>query len=1239
MKVRKLLAWVLSAAVSITSVMPAMPTEVMAKDINSGIIRVSTQSELFTELDKDSSQERTICFESKFAEEIYIPNANYEKITLNLDAKKATLYNEAAFDSIEVNELERVYESGYDNYYEINDKKLYFENTEDAEHTTIVSQKKGAKLDIVNNGDMEAVSVMDKNTVTLTGKGGCTDVYLFEKGSKYTSDTANYVYIYDKCKAMLTGKAGEKPISAGSKSIGSKIINKTEASAYVVNDDQGVTVINPKKSLTVKKEVLSATGGELPARPTYKVVKKYPDELNIKDQTEVVEECSWISGLKHADFVGKKFVGWYLDAAITHKTHKLSTVKKDLTLYAKYEDRTEGVDYMTVESVSANAVFTVNAPIHSYAAQVKNDIKFTNFDEPNSEEDFSVKKKGSYYEVAAVDGFVNGEIYQLELLDDTMSFVMNDAAGNPVGENIRTLNLMIEGSFLKEEHSSVELDKDVKHLSAASLSAEDAKSILSHTGLINVSLDDSKTAGLSKNYTGSFEASEKFAVGDVVMVTDSKTFTKGEGDLLDSDNVTYIKITSCKKNKNKYKYEYKNPEQHEVLFFPDVIPIDIDSNDGVTNYEVKDNKIIITKKAYESSLDDVISVEEGYTPDIDEGDYLMFYTGDSGKSEGSALGYGEVVSVKSDKKSTEVVYKDITENEMKKDNAFHEKTEFTDEMLKAYTDEDRVKEQFSQQLLESGFIETAAKEYAKAAVMSGEVKECIGEDVAFEDLEIAYSLNDGEYVDSPEALAASKPEIKSSVSTTLKHFKDGKGYRVELGLKYKFDIKKKDASDSDPRIKVTINAKLQAEVVFGLSADGSTIWKKKWIIPYIADYRIKASLDNGVYVGIDIDATATLNEGPAIEWPEEAKDIGDEETHKKIIDITKAIKKKLEEGGSGESKGEKPTTPEESLQNKYASFIESAADSWVDISDTEIFYMTTACDPFHITAASLAGNFVVQANFNASVGFNFEYEKRQKQNAEVYLMSKKINTSSVDTTPEQYELNAYAMGLIGIRAGVRLKAMFGLFSTKLTGVGFQLYVGAYAKAYGFLFYQLSHKLENNVWNDANYAAGSLYIEIGAFLELNFVAEVLNGALAYTPSIYSHEWPIKSFGDRYDIFGFNVDEKEKLEYDIAAGENTVTLPKETFDMVSMDMKTGESETKNYDSKDEAKFEIKISDPSRVSYDPKTNTITVTGDEEIDAEITFKWNAKPTLSFTTSEYSKTIKIKKAKAVADTVSGNAA
>ena len=359
-----------------------------------------------------------------------------------------------------------------------------------------------------------------------------------------------------------------------------------------------------------------------------------------------------------------------------------------------------------------------------------------------------------------------------------------------------------------------------------------------------------------------------------------------------------------------------------------------------------------------------------------------------------------------------------------------------------------------------------------------------------------------------------------------------------------------------------------------------------------------------------------------------------------------------EEGeGGDEDDDESAGTASGGLLEKYERFISAANDKWIDLIEAPIFAAEGSLDPFYVTAYSIDVKFVVSANMSVAIGMSFQYEKSQRHTFTMMLFHRNQSSSeTVDLSTEYFQFDFYAMGTLGIRAGVRAKVLFGLFSTKLAGIGLQLEAGAYARLWGYFYYCMSWEKGKDIESSAT---GAVLMEIGAYLEVNLAMEVMNGTFSFNPSIYSNEWPIWHVGERENVLDFVYDEEGKwteenddgaeIDYSIPLSfdmvrTRTMEVPSEIFRMRYMDLKEGGDGCLTYDGNkraglnaatseydDEERFFVEMSDP-HFKYNLVDNTITVVPEEGVgsyEGTMTITWK-QPDLTYDSKTISQTFNI---------------
>ncbi len=935
---------------------------------------------------------------------------------------------------------------------------------------------------------------------------------------------------------------------------------------------------------------------------------------------------------------GTVFLGWYYDSALSNMVSSTDTLSRNLALYAKFTEAvslTENgeLNFVTKQDAASNFTITMNA---GSAPASGTDFKFRNITNPSvtdgtdgvEQETITITGSAGSFTIASATGnFTPGHTYQIELLNDAITF-----AGE--GEEIRYYNFIIQ----KDEVLNLELSDDIKFIEASALSETDRNNVLEYAGLYQATTDaQGITTYTANSGTGSFTYSNGgIIVGDTIAVYTGKTPDKRTVE--DSGDVAYLEITRI----DGTTYYYQSAKSEDVLFTPDLLPIDLDVGDGVTagNTVATSGTGSITISTSKLDFADNTYADMGLSSEtvVEPGDYLSFFNdGDLGDPNASKQGYGEIISITATGGSTIITYAVVGEEIVLSAMELYSESELTDAQIEDAYDEQLIRESVESQLMSSDFIKDAGEYLAGLAIQTDEVKEIFGseDNLTLNDYIITYS--DGTPVSEDDLalmgnIVNKEGGIKTSVSVSprLSHFEGRKGIRAEVAVTYKFDIKK---SGSNKKVEVELTAFFEQEVLFGFSVSGGAVWKKKWIFPYIADYRMTGNIDLGNYTGVGVTATAKLTQDDepwGMPWPQSAKEA---QASKKIFSLSESIKEEMEDLESVFPEAEASSSG--GLAKKYAAFMEDANKEWVDLFVVKLIDLRGGVDPLHILAYGIQVDFVVSANLNVAIGMTFQYENSKRHSFSMSLKSKKADSETIDLSTNGYQFDFYVMGTLGIRAGVRAKALVGLFSTKLDGIGLQIEAGAYARLWGYFYYSLTNYKKGGVWEKNSSSSGAMLVEIGAYLDVKFVAEVLNGKYSYAPTIYAKEWPLWSAGQRENVYDFAY--VTAPTYTIQ-NVTTYTLPTTVFNMKWMDLKTGDlgeddnPNTKNFDSNtahnidDEKYFAVELSN-SAFTYNPVSNQITVSrasGDSALNCEMKLTWKGAP-LASSTETLSRTVTLK--------------
>lgn len=802
-----------------------------------------------------------------------------------------------------------------------------------------------------------------------------------------------------------------------------------------------------------------------------------------------------------APYVDEKiFLGWYYDTACTQKIDGEASLSGDVKLYGKYGDAVpiqEGgsSNLLGAENVAPDFEIVLDAGDTAATVEaVLKALKLTNISDPaRTDESDSAEKDelkvtalgGGRFCVTAKNGYQKGATYQLEIVGDegVPGLVFEGQTKEVIYYNFTTK---------REEILNLSLKNGLLYLPADELSAEDREKILSHAGMYEAVQDSSTGAATYRptNAEGTFTyAGAAYYAGDVIAVYEgTRPDLRGLGSSLE-EKIAYIRITKA----NGTTYSYKTADSADILFTPDVLPIDIDAGDGVTGWTSNGNSFNIDS----ARLDFTQGYEEvglDFETVVEKGDFVAFYTGTFGEDNQVSKGYGKILSVTENGDSTLIEYSIVSVNELLAAMDLYHESDLTQEQLDSI-DTQLVVASVKDQILESGFAEEAGMYLAQVAVQTDEVKAMLGVDnLEFKDCRITYS--DGTPVPKDEIMlmgnpfsgGGGRPEVSVHVSTGLNHFSSGSGIQVEVALKYGFDI-----NAGSGKIHIELTAIFQTEVMIRFSASGGAEWKYALgFIPYIYDYKMTGNIDNGLYTNIAITATAELQEGD-VEGPDAMltpQETGSGSNNiQQIIDLSQSIREMMEEYKQREAEADGDTEGEESeeqsaidgLTQKYSQFVEEASENWVNLVDIAILSSEGTLDPFYITAYSVSINFVISATMRVAIGMSLQYEKLQRHSFTLSLFHTRKSTSkTIDLIPEHYQFDFYVMGHLGVRAGIRAKVMFGVFSVRLAGVGVQVEAGVYAKLWGYFYYCLSWQKGKGKESSAT---GAMYVELGIYLDI------------------------------------------------------------------------------------------------------------------------------------------------------------
>ena len=901
-------------------------------------------------------------------------------------------------------------------------------------------------------------------------------------------------------------------------------------------------------------------------------------------QTGTYEQGTPISQLPTPTKPGMIFLGWYYDGDLTQGVQTGDTVTRNMTLYAKVaagEDvqSIETPNYVTKTDVTAGtytfSLAGVNAIVKNASDENSNTLKFIHVTGGNADVAYTVSGTAVSAELEA------GQTYQVELLDSAARFVLDDGEQD---ESVRILNLLTA----KAETKNAALNAEVKE-NQIDLGETAGLSNAVFNGLYQINENGIATQN-TENGTFTYTGSKTLAVGDVLAVT------RGNVDLSDvtsdAGDVAYIKITELL-GENRYRYEMADVE--DVLFLPDVLPIE---NGWDTDSE--ENQITISAEHLSAALNNVDA------DSLDVGDFLTFISGTYSAGADAAGDYGRVTSFTQSDDGYVITYVSASEADIASALDVYYTKDKPIEVTQA--DIARIEADLRDNISSSDYPAQAAA-YVMAVMLESD-----GLDTAPDPVAVAQTM-DGitTYVvqDSIVLYAGAK---KAEAKVDWKNFRvyidsspdhlQGSGFDIQVIVPITLEM---------GDVTVEFTATFEQEVI--LRQNISTSRHRIGFLRY--DYSLNSSFNIGNYTGISFEAKMqTAGED-------------DPSASEKLDQIFEALETMQEYGdamqgavsGSSGVSGSDGTM--ESISELYQGVMESASDAWIEIINVKLFE-TSGSAFLHIFCWQIKGSFVVSANMAVAMGMKFEYTTQKQYNFSVRVKSRQTTNETIDVITPQYTFDFYIIGTIGIRAGLRLEMYVGLFSLNLDRIGIVAEVGVYTQLYGYFFYHLEWK--QGAGKKSN-SAGALYIELGMYLDIKFVATLFNSSkLTWAPTLYANEWPLWSAGDQQNVFGF-VEPGGDDAYELTT-VTTMTLPSSTYDVRSMDLKTGLIANRNMDTKNPGKnekyFTITFTNP-KFKYEAGTNTVTVTpnGSVQEETDMTITWK-KAALAFTSKPIQKTIHI---------------
>lgn len=936
----------------------------------------------------------------------------------------------------------------------------------------------------------------------------------------------------------------------------------------------------------------SSSGGSGSGSTTHTITLYLPDGTT-STFTQTTSVLS-IANLPTPSAAKKAFVGWYYDENYNKAVADGDPLSENLSLYAKMVDydAIEGVEtptYAGATDVETNFEITIQSS--SSGTDLRDKIKLIGTEQPTSEVDADGNTilvvgdvrnnpNGTYTVAPPTDGWAEGGTYKVVLEDNSLYFDGKVSSVREYHFTVKVGNPVLNW-HLREEVISIpataigNATQNGKRVKALSMPV----AALGSGGTAMDAVSDS---------TGTFVYNGDLAVGDTVAIYEGtepeKRVAVGTTDANTGD-VSYVKITGVNKTTNTYSYQSAAVE--DVLFVPDVLPVKASRKTAKEENPSNDYTILVpVEELTFTAASSVGNLDENTT--IDVGDFLAFYTGESYTIETAASdGYGRITAVDYTTDELGSDYYQLTYTDATKDDVLSSMDVDTtdpisgDAMLNG-VDTEKLEKQIARQAIESGFAQTVADRISGAIDEMDLSGLTAGDEIDLRSIDIdpegtlgisTLSLNDarGSGAVSParaNANGGGKTSVKvksAQITKKLQNFTDASGnplsgVRLELQLEVTKEIQK-DGGD----IVITVTPTFIQELKLDLSTHGKLVWKHKFIFYWISDVYLEAGLNVYTYTAINLDATVVSQ--------------GEKDTVTKVKDLVNKLGKKLDalEGKDTGGEREEIDTSKLSLQELYNSMLELDSD-WVELYRKQIFSMKKTVAK--IIKFELTVDFVVELNIRMAMGMNFNYTNAKRYVFGVYIFKHRTTTRTYNLVNEQYNLRLYAMGAVGLRAGVEIWPSVSLISRKVATVGIVAKLGAYLKGYGYVLYALHYEAGKPKTSNAS---GALYVEVGMFMDISANLSAFKGKVSWTPEIYTDETPLWSAGSTHAITAFKMEnadgEEDTPTVYLKNGGLDVVLPQSVQALTGFDLTTGNDRTETYDWN---KFDISFDDPRFSTY---------------------------------------------------------
>ncbi len=838
------------------------------------------------------------------------------------------------------------------------------------------------------------------------------------------------------------------------------------------------------------------------------------------EESVTVEKGSLVYTLPLPVAKGYVFVGWFYNEGLTQLATTTDTVTADTKLYPKMVEQGTveeeqlpeyALNYISSQDVAPD--FTIQVQAKS-AEQIRDSLSFKAYSEKDGEIDYDIVDEGNgIYTLKPIGGLVPGSTYQV-VANDREREPEFDADGNIVepdyvlflsGTEVLPSAVQYHNITVAiEKHSNMRINDDVIFLPFEQVSG--------------INLEDATLYTMSEE---GFELNDKtdtftyhgnaLSVGDVVAIYDGILDEKThevDGEL------AYVKITEISGNT----YTYGMPGLEEVIFTALTLPVPLDDPnteevDGAFFNE--DGSVTVYNEYLDFSAFakyEELALNGETTAEV--GDYLALYTGDIETTDDHT--YYEITDIHYGENSAVTTFTVVQREEVESVSLYDEYTSdlgITEEAIA------QLEAEAEKQAIESGFAEEAAN-YLVAVLLSGEEMQEALSGYSLEDVTVRNTRNGdrqwyegGEWnpeVGEDQSLTIEAGAIEAGVGTlmvevgrvdvhvdssrTLEEITAMKeGLRLELGLTFTVQIGNYVVGTGwSDCVSLQVSASFVQEVAFSPLAEFQEIKGKiLGFIPYTKEFRVRAGVDIGTYVGVGGTFTVITADDfdSTFPWEQAIKELDPDYDpgFPNVDSIARQIRKMMSDEttfalGNGD----------ESLVSIYQDLLSKEID-YVEI----LAIRCPGCPikiplPYKIGHVAINLELVISAKMSVTVGVAMETlsVRRYEFNAWINIVKFKAGygTNSMDLQTPYSEMNLYLMGNLGLRVGPRISISIHLLSVgskkmDLANAGFSVYFGYTVDMYGIFFSHL--RVENGKVTEGSRCIGALEANHGIFLDLDF----------------------------------------------------------------------------------------------------------------------------------------------------------